>query len=245
MDQNKNSELREPVLNLPPVMTASLLVLVAIHAVRIYLLTPEQNGLVIAALAFIPVRLTAPDTFAFDWPGGVAGDVWTFVTYALLHGDWTHLVNNGFWMAAFGSPLARRFGAVRFLGLSALGAAAGAAAHLALSPYGTSPLVGASAAISAQMAAVARFAFAPGGRLSGRWITPDADHRPALSIVQMFASPRVLAFLGVWMLVNLLFGLAFTPPGIQNSQIAWESHIGGFLVGLLCFSLFDPVRRAA
>lgn len=243
MDQRQNSTRREPVLNLPPVMVWSLLVLAAIHAVRTYLLSPDQDAFVLAAFAFIPVRLTAPETYDIVWPGGLLGDVWTFLTYALLHGDWLHLVNNGFWMAAFGSPLAWRFGASRFLGLSAVGAVAGAAAHLALSPYGVSPLVGASAAISAQMAAVARFAFAPGGRLSGRWVGPDADFRPALTMAEMIRDRRVVTFLGVWFVLNLAFGLAFTPPGVQTGQIAWESHIGGFVVGLLFFPLFDPVRN--
>jgi membrane associated rhomboid family serine protease len=44
--------------------------------------------------------------------------------------------------------------------------------------------------------------------------------------------------------VYALFGLQiFALPGIEQS-IAWEAHIGGFLVGLLAFSLFDPVGNA-
>ncbi|MBB3932715.1 membrane associated rhomboid family serine protease [Kaistia hirudinis] len=241
MDQRSDQTAREPVFNLPPVMVASLAVLVAIHAIRVFLLTSDQDAYVIATFAFIPIRITGLENLGFAWPGGVAGDVWTFLTYALLHGDWLHLLNNAFWMTAFGSPLAWRFGTWRFLGLSAVGAIAGAAAHLALSPYGASPLVGASAAISAQMAAVARFAFAPGGRLSGRRIGPAADFAPALTIGEMLRDRRAMSFLAVWFVLNLVFGLIFTPPGVQSSQIAWESHIGGFVVGLLFFPIFDPV----
>jgi len=243
MDQRSNFTAREPVFNLPRVIVGSLVALLAIHAVRVLLLSQNQDAWVIAAFSFIPVRLTDPNAFGFDWPGGVAGDLWMFVTYALLHGDWMHVLNNSLWLAAFGTPLARRFGAGRFLAFSALGAVAGAAAHLALSPYGAAPLVGASAAISAQMAAAARFAFAPGGRLGIGLAGPNADFRPALTLAEMIRDKRVVTFLAVWFVFNLAFGLLFAPPGFQSSQIAWESHIGGFVVGLLFFPIFDPVWR--
>jgi membrane associated rhomboid family serine protease len=32
-------------------------------------------------------------------------------------------------------------------------------------------------------------------------------------------------------------------PGIEQS-IAWQAHIGGFLVGLFAFAVFDPVRTS-
>lgn len=243
MSQRSERAAREPVFNLPPVIIATLAVLAAIHAIRVYLLTGEQQGWVLATFAFIPIRITAPQMAGFDWPGGLAGDVWTFFTYALLHGDWMHYGVNGLWLAAFGTPLARRFGWLRFTSFSLLGAAAGAAAHLLMSWHGTAPLVGASAAISAQMAASARFAFSPGARLGGGAARYDADYRPALTIMEMVRDRRIVMFLGVWFVFNLVFGLIFTPPGVQTGQIAWESHIGGFLVGLLLFPLFDPVSR--
>ena len=31
----------------------------------------------------------------------------------------------------------------------------------------------------------------------------------------------------------------------MDQSVAWQAHIGGFLAGLLLFSLFDPVPRAA
>ncbi len=32
---------------------------------------------------------------------------------------------------------------------------------------------------------------------------------------------------------------------IVSAAIAWEAHIGGFLVGLFLFPIFDPVRRSS
>ena len=51
------------------------------------------------------------------------------LTYALLHGSWTHLVVNSVWMLAFGAPVARRFGTTRFFALLAFTAFTGALFH--------------------------------------------------------------------------------------------------------------------
>lgn len=244
MLQRSPQTAREPVFNLPPVIVGSVALLLAIHAIRVYLLSDDWNGWVIAAFSFVPLRITMPGGVDFDWPGGIAGDVWTFFTYAFLHADWMHVGVNVLWLTAFGAPLARRFGTLRFAGFSLLGAAAGASAHLMLAPGDISPLVGASAAISAQMAAAARFQFSPGARLGGGGaFNPEADHRPALTIPEMIRNGRVMSFLLVWFAFNFVFGLFFTPPGVQSSQIAWDAHLGGFVIGLLFFPIFDPVAR--
>ena len=97
-------------------------------------------------------------------PGGGA-DVWTFVTYALIHANWMHLGVNAVWLLPFGSAVARRFGALRFVVFFAVTAAAGAALHLAAHAGEQFPMIGASAAISGTMAAAMRFAFQRGGPL--------------------------------------------------------------------------------
>ena len=46
----------------------------------------------------------------------------------------------------------------------------------------------------------------------------------------------------MWFGINLLFGLGSVSILTGDDQsVAWEAHIGGFLAGLLLFSLFDPV----
>jgi membrane associated rhomboid family serine protease len=67
-------------------------------------------------------------------------------------------------------------------------------------------------------------------------------HVPALPLSAALRDPRILTFLAVWFGVNIVFGIgAVTMPGTEGS-VAWQAHIGGFLAGLLCFPLFDPVR---
>ncbi|HEY6992165.1 MAG TPA: rhomboid family intramembrane serine protease [Xanthobacteraceae bacterium] len=235
---------RERMLNVPGVVLALLAVLGLVHAGIMLLLTAEQTTEFLLFFAFIPARYdpsVMPDS---AWPGGWAADIWTFVTYALIHADLTHLIFNAVWFLAFGSPVAQRFGALRFTAFMAFTAAAGAGMHLFTHWGELLPMVGASAAISGAMAAAARFVFRP-GRSLGFWRDrEEASRAPALPLAASLRDPRVLAFLAAWFGVNLLFGLfSLGMPGVEQA-IAWQAHIGGFLAGLLAFAAFDPIPLA-
>jgi len=230
---------RQPIFNLPPAIIGFLAVIVVVHVVRTLLLSEEAGYWVIVTFAFIPGRITG--AIAYDFPGGWAGEIWTFFTYALLHANWTHLIVNSIWLAAFGSPLAWRFGTSRFVLFSLGGAAAGAIAHLITHSGAEIPLVGASAAISAHMASVCRFAFDRGTRFLP--MTQRDWRMPARPLVDILRDGRVLGFLGAWFAVNLFFGLTNAGGSLSSGALAWEAHIGGFLFGLLAFRWFDPVPR--
>ena len=233
---------RQPIFNLPTVIVGVLVVILGIQAILSFVLTPYMRDVVIWDFGFVPTGITAPQTL----PPIVltsAARIWTFLTYALLHGGWEHVGFNALWLAAFGSPLAWRFGASRFLLFSAVGAIAGALVHLAIFPYDPRPLVGASAAISAHMAGAARFVFAAGGPM-WRPAGTAAYRLPAQPLTAVMRDSRVLVFLGAWFGLNLLFGISTISQGIASGAIAWDAHIGGFVAGLLLFPLFDPVRSA-
>jgi len=234
---------RQPVFNLPPVVSALIALMLAIHAGRVFFLDADGDLQIILAFAFIPIRETSPDVFADLVAVGNGPRVWSFLSYAFLHGDWGHVLINSVWLAAFGSPLARRFGVGRFLLYSAAGAIAGAAIHLAIYPSSPVPVVGASAAISALMAGASRFVFQAAGPM---WALGgfDAYRRPAAPLTEIVRDRRVMAFLGGWCGINRIFGLT-GGAGLANGAVAWDAHVGGFLAGLLLFRLFDPVPRAA
>jgi membrane associated rhomboid family serine protease len=223
---------------------AVIAVLALVHAVRVFILTANQNNELLWLLAFDPIRYGMGLLPPADLPGGWGAQIWTFVTYALLHASWIHLGVNVIWLLPFGSAIARRFGALRFLGFFAVTAAAGALAHLFAYGGQNAPVIGASAAISGTMAGAMRFAFQRGGPLSLRRSGGEADFRiPAAPLARVLREPAVLVFLLVWFGINLLFGLIALPisgagPG---EVVAWQAHIGGFLAGLLLFSWFDPV----
>jgi membrane associated rhomboid family serine protease len=234
---------REPVLTLPAALTGYVLLLAVIH-LRV-LAPPEFENWTIDVFGFIPKRYDST-LLAIDFPGGAGAKVWTFVTYSLLHANLSHLGFNVLWLLPFGSALARRFGAVRFFAFMAVTAAAGALAHLVTHEHAVAPMIGASASVSGTMAAAIRFAFVQGSFLSFSRGDADAAARvPALSLTRALRNPRVLGFLGVWFSVNIIFGVGSIAIGADGGSVAWQAHIGGFLAGLMLFSLFDPVPRAA
>jgi membrane associated rhomboid family serine protease len=237
----------EPIFNIPAVVLAMLAVFAGIHAVRSFLLSFDQDLELLLLFAFIPARYDTAMLLEGGMPGGIGAQVWTFVSYALIHADIAHLGMNSLWFVPFGSAVARRFGTGRFLLFFAATAAAGAGVHLIAHAGEVFPVIGASAVVSGLMAAAIRFAFQPRGPIA-LWQRGDeqAYRIPALPLVSALRDPRILAFLVVWFGLNLLFGLGSLPPLVGAGQsIAWEAHIGGFLAGLLFFSAFDPVPGAA
>jgi membrane associated rhomboid family serine protease len=232
---------REPLFNIPSVVLAVLVVLALIHGVRVWLLTEDQDIAFLLAFAFIPARYDTSVVLGGALPGGFGADLWTFITYSLIHADWTHLGVNAVWLLPFGSAVARRFGALRFVAFYAVTAAAGAALHLATHAGEPFPMIGASAAVSGTMAAAMRFAFQRGGPLGFLRADDEQAYRvPAIPLVGVLSDARVLAFLAVWFGINILFGLGSLPITGGDQSIAWQAHIGGFLAGLILFSWFDP-----
>jgi membrane associated rhomboid family serine protease len=234
------------MFNVPTVVVGLLALLAFIQIVVDWFLTQEDKVWLLLNFAFIPARYESSVLPGGLLPGGLGADLWTFVTYALIHGDFNHLFFNAIWLLAFGTPLARRFGTGRFLVFMAVTAAAGAVAHLISHRAEFLPMVGASAAISGAMGAAARFVFQRGGPLGILGASPESAERiPRASLTATLRDPRVLVFLAVWLGINLLFGLGtLALPGTADAAVAWEAHIGGFLVGLLAFGLFDPVPPA-
>ena len=234
----------EPIFNIPAVVVGGLAIFAGIHLLRSFALTEQQDIEVLLLFSFIPARYETVVLLGGAVPGGFGAQVWTFISYAFLHADITHLGMNSLWFAPFGSAVARRFGTARFMLFFAATAAAGAAAHLMTHAGEVFPVIGASAAVSGMMAAAIRFAFQPRGPIA-LWQQKDdrAYHIPALPLLSALRDPRIFAFLVIWFGLNLLFGLGSVPLPGAGQTVAWEAHIGGFVAGLLLFSLFDPIPR--
>jgi membrane associated rhomboid family serine protease len=257
---------REPMFNVPLAIVACIGVFLATHGARSFF-SAQANFELLLQFAFIPGRWTMaldPSQLAEALrQAAVQGPVteaaarsalarfvlsqpepglWSVLTYALLHGSWGHVLLNSLWLAAFGTPVARRCGSVRFIALGLAAAVGGAAAHWVAHPMSAAPMIGASAAVSGMMAAAARFMFAP----ASGWHGFEHFHLgPRQSLLDLLGNIRAALFLGLWFLTNLLFGVAAAPLGIVDASIAWEAHIGGFVIGLLLFPLLDPHRHAA
>jgi membrane associated rhomboid family serine protease len=258
----------EPAFNAPFVVIALVVVLLAIHTGMSFLSDAAQD-VVARQFAFLPGRLTLalwPD--ALQSLGARANQdhealrqaqilrqlffedgakIWTLLTYAFLHGGWTHVGLNVVWIVAFGPPVARRIGALRFLLLFASTAIAGALVHWAANPLDVTPLIGASAGDSGLMAAATRFVFEPGGPLGATGYSRSAPRNDnfvaAPPLARLLRERRVLMFLGVWFIANFIFGAGSQFLGLSDGPVAWLAHVGGFVFGFVAFPLFDRRRR--
>lgn len=142
-----------------------------------------------------------------------AGELWRFLTPALLHGSIPHILFNMYALFSFGTGLERHFGHGRFLLLYVLGAYTGNVVSFLFSG-GYS--VGASTAIFGLLGAEAVFLF------QNRQLFAGQFGRAIQNVI----------FIAV---INLLLGLQ---PGIDN----W-GHVGGLLGGLMFTWFAGPVWK--
>ncbi len=151
-----------------------------------------------------------------------AGRFDTIALHMFAHAGLVHIGFNSVVLFGLAGPLVTYMGAppaswLRFYLFYAIAGLAGAALYLAMHPAGNVPMVGASGAISGLIGLVSRLSDRNGG------------------LVPLFSSEmgrRVWHFAraNLW-LVLLFAGAMFLLGG--GGGIAWEAHLGGFLVGLL------------
>jgi membrane associated rhomboid family serine protease len=234
---------REPIFNIPAVVMAIIALFVLVYAGETLLLTNEEDTEFLYEFGFVPARYDAAQFPAGSFPGGIGADVWSFVTYGFIHGSIFHLAMNVIWFLPFACAVARRFGALRFMGFFAATTVAGALAHLITHRGDLVPMIGASAGVSGFMAAAIRFAFQRNGPIAMFRSDEEGAYRvPAAPLAVALRDRRIVVFLLAWFGLNLLFGIgSLSLFGIDQS-VAWQAHIGGFIAGLLLFSPFDPVR---
>ncbi|MBX9457126.1 MAG: rhomboid family intramembrane serine protease [Rhizobium sp.] len=220
---------REPIFNIPGILTLYVAVLVAIHAIRAYILTPDLDQWLVSVGAFIPARYLHPvaEQSALGYFAGP-------VAYSLLHGGWAHLGSNALFLVIFATPLTARIGAYRFTILWVTSAVASAFFLAVLTRFEVSYLVGASGVVSAAAGASCRFAVP----LLGTDRVRAGRFAPRLGMIEALGQRSVVVFVAIWLLFNVVLA------GVDSSQnIAWQAHLGGFLFGYLTFGLFDPPLR--
>jgi membrane associated rhomboid family serine protease len=152
-------------------------------------------------------------------PGDVAAlPVWlTPLSATLVHGGWGHLALNLIMLIYCGQQAERPLGGALIAALYVIGAYAAAAGQWAQEPDGIAPMIGASGAISAIVAA---YALMYGRRRGG-----------------MSELAHALWLGAAWVGIQLLLALVGMGGG---PAIAIGAHIGGFLAGLV---LTRPLLR--
>lgn len=149
-----------------------------------------------------------------DYPWAVPAWL-TPVTSAFLHAGLFHLAMNMLVLVVVGRMLEAALGTERFVLLYAAGIIGAAAVHYAIDPMATVPVVGASGAISALLAAY----FLLFSRRKPQAFGPV----PGLVV-------HIVWLAAAWTGINLLSQLAFAGTALG---IAIWAHIGGFIAGLV------------
>lgn len=227
-----------PIFNIPTGILAALGLICGIYVLQDLFFSPSTNEWIAVEFGFSPIRYLYPlADQSLAW-------LWTPVSYSLLHGSFEHLAFNSLWLAAFGTPVCRRIGEGRFVLFWIVSSVAAATLHAVVNWGEPSLMVGASGVISALMGAACRFAFGERrrgiARLAGR-------EPPLLSVGQALADRTVRVFIIVWFLGNVAIAVGLPMMGADSASIAWDAHIGGFLLGFFFFGLFDGpgMRRTA
>lgn len=136
--------------------------------------------------------------------------LFALVTSMFLHGGLMHLGGNMLFLWIFGNNIEDRLGHVPFAFFYLASGIAATAAHIAVQPSSTIPLVGASGAIAGVMGAYLV------------WF-PQA---PIRTIVFFFIRDITAKwFLGIWFVFQFFTG--------SDSGVAWMAHVGGFVFGAL------------
>lgn len=228
---------REPLFNIPPAIVLIVAATVLVQVLVYWVLSDSAIQALYYYCGFVPARyggsLSSEVLPAFTTP----------VTYAFLHGGWEHLIFNDIWLAIFGTPVVLRIGTMRFALFWIVTSVAAAFAFDLFNAQAETLLVGASGAISGLTGAACRFVWSGNGGMRDPALSAIQRR---LSVAETLRSREVLMFIAFWLVANVvLAGLGVGAEGLAQ-PIAWEAHLGGFLVGFLLFPLFDPIgkRRA-
>jgi len=205
----------EPMFN-APVSAFIIPGLIVLLAAGQFFLAPEMSEQLIAAFGLNPILVRS-------------GHFELLFTYSFLHGSFVAAILNALFVFAFSVPLLRALGGgvsgfVSYISLFLLCSVAAGLAYCLVHMFDNYTVVGASVIMSGLFGAAARF---PGFRAGeGR-------------LIGLF-SPQVAVLTLVWTGFNLFNTVANRFLGLPAGDMAWESHMAAYLIGLV---LIEPWLR--
>ncbi len=195
-------------------------------------LPPRLLEAAIVQYAVIPVVYTDP-RYAL-YLGLDPTSFLPMLTDMFMHGGWMHLIFNMWFLWIFGPAMERRFGSLGFLALYVAGGMTANVVHIATHIDSTEPVIGASGAVAAVIAAYA---------VTYPWARV-LSFVPLGFIPLIFPLPAFL-FAFAWFGMQLLQGSIELTSSTMAASVAWWAHIGGFvfgaLVGLIARQAAQPV----
>ena len=214
-------------INLSSGIIGLIMILLIIHVVKWFILSRmiDPQSMVgfwligqMSEWMLIPDRIFAAS--ASDHYAAYA----SLITHALLHQDFTHLLTNIGFLAAFGGALSKQLSFRFWLLLLILSIIGGGLSYCFLTQDSNIPAIGISGGVSGMMGALLRPA-----------LLPTKNPIPIEGLLRYGNSAKSL----------LLFFIAFNLLSFflsggdsKLSSIAWQAHLGGFAIGFILYPWF-------
>lgn len=212
-----------------PLVTWGLMAICITVFVSMKLMPDQLSYRLLNLYGMVPIRYTNP-YYGLPFDGYLS-----FLTSLFLHGNWLHLIMNMWFLWIFGDNVEDRMGRLPFLIFYLVCGLLATFLQWFFDPELAIPVVGASGAIAGVLAAY--FFLYPLERVVV-WVPlfflPIVIHIPAI------------AFLGLWVLVQLhsaTTAMLFEGTAVD---VAWWAHLGGFIAGTILYRLFlrkDPAEK--
>ena len=146
----------------------------------------------------------------------------TLITSMFLHGSWSHVLGNMWYLWIFGDNVEDRMGHFRFLIFYLLCGIIAAVGQILIDPTSTLPTIGASGAIAGVMGAY--FVLYPQSHV--------LTLIPLIIFWEIVELPAIF-LLGFWFLMQLFSaGAIAATANSQMGGVAFMAHVAGFLTGV-------------
>jgi rhomboid family protein len=187
-----------------PFVTITIIVLNALAWILELSLSPRELREFLYVYGVVPADFHAP----------------TLVTSMFLHGGWSHILGNMWYLWIFGDNVEDQCGHGRFVVFYLLCGIAAALGQVIMSPDSMVPTIGASGAIAGVMGAY--FVLYPQSRvLTGIFL---------FFWFEIVEIPAIF-LLGFWFLMQLFNAGALAAATSHSGGVAFAAHVAGFLVG--------------
>jgi len=152
----------------------------------------------------------------------------TLITSMFLHGGWSHVLGNMWYLWVFGDNVEDRLGHGRFLVFYLLCGIIAALGQVVIDPTSTLPTIGASGAIAGVMGAY--FVLYPKSRV--------LTLIPLIIFWEIIELPAIF-LLGFWFVLQLVnAGAVAATSSTGGGGVAFAAHVAGFVVGMLGVFVF-------
>jgi membrane associated rhomboid family serine protease len=160
----------------------------------------------------------------------------TLITAMFLHGSWSHVIGNMWYLWIFGDNVEDRLGHGRFVIFYLLCGIAAAFGQIVLDLQSTLPMIGASGAIAGVMGAY--FVLYPQSRV--------LTLIPLIIFWEIIELPAIM-LLGFWFLMQLFsagaIAVTASTGGAGSGGVAFMAHVAGFVVGMIAVFVFRRRQR--